>query len=499
MCTTMASGDRCLGSMSPFCLGMAEFNCCSTAEKKMSEEPEKKRMKLSLKRKPLSPSSRFNETVTEDMIEQSSKGIIPKGTAKATSWAIRTFSDWITQRNKRNSEVFPSDLFDKPYPIDTTISCLQRFVSEARRVDGTSYPPKTLYQILCGLLRHSREHQSDPPNFLDRKDVRFKKLHGTCDSVFHALREQGVGADKKSAKIVTKVDEDKLWESGVLNCTSADGLQKAVFFYVGKVCCLRGGEEQRNLKPSQFSRLKNPDRYVYTEHGSKNRNGGFFQLHVDNKIVEIHENKDAGEQCLVYLLDLYLSKIPQRAKDKDIFYCKPLQKYTCESDVWYSEQPRGKHFLNDMVKSMCTEAKLQGGYTNHSLRASGATELFRHHAPEHVIQQFTGHRSVTALRQYEKVAVEQQKAACNILTGASSNDFNAEVQKMNDPQKSDEKTSVIRLPTASKPVQSSISTKEITSMPPISPIINGSSGTINFTVNICPSGPTYISWTHCNC
>ena len=170
MCMTMASGDRCLGSTSLFCLGMAEFNCCGT-EKKMSEEPEKKRMKLFLKRKPLSPSSYFNETVTEDMIEQSSKGIISKGTAKATSWAIRIFSDWITQRNKHNSEVFPSDLFDKPYPIDTTISCLQRFVSKARRVDGTPYPPKTLYQILCGLLRHSREHQSDPPNFLDRKDV----------------------------------------------------------------------------------------------------------------------------------------------------------------------------------------------------------------------------------------------------------------------------------------------------------------------------------------
>ena len=114
-----------------------------------------------LEKKVLSPSSRFNETVTEDMIERSFKGIISKGTAKATSWAVRTFSDWITQRNKRNSEVFPSDLFDKPYPIDTMSSFLQRFVSEARRVDGIPYSPETLYQILCGLLRHSREHHSD--------------------------------------------------------------------------------------------------------------------------------------------------------------------------------------------------------------------------------------------------------------------------------------------------------------------------------------------------
>ena len=73
---------------------------------------------------------------------------------------------------------------------------------------------------------------------------------------------------------------------------------------------LQGGEKERNLKPSKFSGFKVPDRYVYTEHGSKNRNGGLFQLYVDNKIVEIHESKDTGEQCFVYLLNLFLAKIP---------------------------------------------------------------------------------------------------------------------------------------------------------------------------------------------
>ena len=87
---------------------------CYGTEKKMSEEPEKKQMKLSLKRKPLSPSSRFDETVTEDIIEQSSKGIIPSIIKARLRQLVRpfvlslAFSDWITQRNKRNSEVFPS-------------------------------------------------------------------------------------------------------------------------------------------------------------------------------------------------------------------------------------------------------------------------------------------------------------------------------------------------------------------------------------------------------
>ena len=72
-----------------------------------------------------------------------------------------------------------------------------------------------------------------------------------------------------------------------------------------------------------------------------------------------------------------------------------------------------------MVKKMCLEAKIEGDFTNHSLRASGTTELFQHEVPETVIQDFTGHRSVKALQKYEKVAVMQKQAASNILTGTS--------------------------------------------------------------------------------
>ena len=68
-------------------------------------------------------------------------------------------------------------------------------------------------------------------------------------------------------------------------------------------------------------------------------------------------------------------------------------------------------------KKLCEQAGIEGKFTNHSLRASGATALFQTDTPEKVIQEFTGHRSVKAFRQYEKVASKQKEAACNILTG----------------------------------------------------------------------------------
>lgn len=153
------------------------------------------------------------------------------------------------------------------------------------------------------------------------------------------------------------------------------------------------------MKLSQFTRCSDPEEhYVYTEYGSKNRNGGFYQLGVENKCVPIYRNREAGERCLVYLLDLYISKILDKAKEADLFYCRPLQMFA-ESNCWYSRKPRGKHTLNNMVKTMCSEAGIEGHFTNHNLKATGATQLFERNIPEKVIQEFTGHRSVKGLRQ----------------------------------------------------------------------------------------------------
>ena len=73
------------------------------------------------------------------------------------------FQQWLEQRNKCTEEKYSDDLLarEEVHDCDTISGCLQRFVSEARQVDGIPYPPKTLYQIVCGLLRYSREHQAD--------------------------------------------------------------------------------------------------------------------------------------------------------------------------------------------------------------------------------------------------------------------------------------------------------------------------------------------------
>ena len=65
---------------------------------------------------------------------------------------------------------------------------------------------------------------------------------------------------------------------------------------MGKIC-LRGGEEHRNLKISQFK--KNENGYVYTENSSKNRSGGMAQMQVSNKTVPIYPISEVADRCHV--------------------------------------------------------------------------------------------------------------------------------------------------------------------------------------------------------
>ena len=63
------------------------------------------------------------------------------------------------------------------------------------------------------------------------------------------------------------------------------------------------------------------------------------------------------------------------------------------------------------------------GKTNHSLRASGATEMFRAGVPEKIIQEHTGHRSVKALRTYERTTATQHLSVANVLSSSSNVSF----------------------------------------------------------------------------
>ena len=190
-------------------------------------------------------------------------GIRPSQYRKSTKWALGVFHHWRDARNAAAEEKCPDDLFSD-CNVQKLNYWLSRLVVEVRREDGKPYPASSISNVLAGLYRHAKTVVPNCPNFMNRKDTSFRELTGAIQVRFRELREQGVGAVAKHAAIVSESEEDALWKSGV-GTDDPLALQRAVFYYVGKVFCLRGGQEQRNLKPSQFVRSSDPDRYTYVE------------------------------------------------------------------------------------------------------------------------------------------------------------------------------------------------------------------------------------------
>ena len=67
-------------------------------------------------------------------------------------------------------------------------------------------------------------------NFLGKKDVRFKSLHGVMDANFHQCHSTGTGRNVKHARVLTTDDEKILWGSGVMGTKTSKTLQNAAFF-----------------------------------------------------------------------------------------------------------------------------------------------------------------------------------------------------------------------------------------------------------------------------
>ena len=67
------------------------------------------------------------------------------------------------------------------------------------------------------------------------------------------------------------------------------------------------------------------------------------------------------------------------------------------------------------MKTMCTEAGIEGYFTNHSGKRTCATTLYQRGVPEQEIMNRTGHRSVESVRKYKRASDEMLKDISNIL------------------------------------------------------------------------------------
>ena len=232
-----------------------DWNPSASSASSSSKPVSTKKLRLSLNRKERENKENDHRWQVIDETRQAtlSERFVPKNTATSTKWAVANLESWRTARNSKfvhqPDQLVPSDLLESGDKVVLN-NWLCVFVAETRKQDGNRYSPKSLYQLLTGILRHMRNLNPSSPNFLDTDDHNFSRFHNTLDNILRELRTDGVGV-LKHAEVLTKDDEETLWQCGVLTTKTPIGLLRAVFFLNGKLFCLRGGEEHRQLKISQ--------------------------------------------------------------------------------------------------------------------------------------------------------------------------------------------------------------------------------------------------------
>ena len=54
-------------------------------------------------------------------------------------------------------------------------------------------------------------------------------LQNICDMYYRKLHSEGIGAEKNATSVLSADDEEPLWQTGVINITTTQGLLNAVF------------------------------------------------------------------------------------------------------------------------------------------------------------------------------------------------------------------------------------------------------------------------------
>ena len=214
---------------SNFALSLGE----SWSDDKENAEPVKKKLRLSLnKKKP----PRY-EFLDDSELQTLAVKYTAKNTA-STKWALKNFEDWkiACRVHFPEKDEVPDDLLSKGNPEDLC-KFLSAYAAESRKQNGSPYPPKTVYCLLTGLLRHSRTLKPTFPNFLDTDNPDFSSFHACIDNLFRRLRTSGIGSESKSAAIFTKDEERKLWDDGVLGLQNPKALLRSVFFSKRQKLC----------------------------------------------------------------------------------------------------------------------------------------------------------------------------------------------------------------------------------------------------------------------
>ncbi|CAH2054747.1 unnamed protein product, partial [Iphiclides podalirius] len=273
------------------------------------------------------------------------------------TFGVNAWKQWVMTKN---AEIEKSSIRRKPFKseilqltADELNYSLCLFVKEVRKPNGSEYAPDTIYYLVLGIQQYLFENGRIDNIFTDPYYEKFTDCLDEVARKFSVLYND-------SQYIVTRVEEEHLWESKQLGAHSPHVLLSTLMFFNTKHFNLVTVEEHMQLSFSHIMKhwKRNPNQPGQAKMpGSRNVLLRFYPpqsaLEANSrkkKVYEQQENEENPLRCPVKLYEFYISKCPESVRTRnDVFYLQPERSCVPDSPVWYSTQPLSRAALAKML------------------------------------------------------------------------------------------------------------------------------------------------------
>ncbi|XP_068619525.1 zinc finger MYM-type protein 3 [Battus philenor] len=273
------------------------------------------------------------------------------------TFGVNAWKQWVMTKN---AEIEKSSVRRKPFKseilqltADELNYSLCLFVKEVRKPNGSEYAPDTIYYLVLGIQQYLFENGRIDNIFTDPYYEKFTDCLDEVARKFSVLYND-------SQYIVTRVEEEHLWESKQLGAHSPHVLLSTLMFFNTKHFNLVTVEEHMQLSFSHIMKhwKRNPNQPGQAKMpGSRNVLLRFYPpqsaLEANSrkkKVYEQQENEENPLRCPVKLYEFYISKCPESVRTRnDVFYLQPERSCVPDSPVWYSTQPLSRAALAKML------------------------------------------------------------------------------------------------------------------------------------------------------
>ena len=130
-------------------------------------------------------------------------------------------------------------------------------------------------------------------------------------------------------------------------------------------------------------------------------------------MVKLLQKEQAVNEAKIIQLQLVINGVQEGKSTESSFYFQPLSKP--KPHVWFFLQSVGHNKLEGVVKGIMSAAGFVGNFSNHSLRASTTTRLYRAGVSEQLITEQTGHRS-NAIDAYRRTSHIQKRDVSRVIS-----------------------------------------------------------------------------------